>query len=129
MKRLQRRRRGMGDAHHLNKIVIRTHWQADIEDGFGRDNPEHRLDAPLDLLSIKSPCHEHGPLEGCVRHHFIQAACPPHQRQHPPLMKHGDDSGSRHARVYQALDLLEKGVDLPLFRGDGTIAPVLRCFY
>jgi hypothetical protein len=43
-------------------------------------------------------------------------------------MKRGDDSGSHHAYVYQALDRLEKGVDLPLFGGDGTIALVLQCF-
>jgi hypothetical protein len=43
----------MGDAHHLNEIIIRAHWRVDAEDGVGRDNLERRLDAPLDLLPIK----------------------------------------------------------------------------
>jgi hypothetical protein len=64
------RRRRVGSAHHLDEVVVRTHWRVDVEDGVGRDTPKRQLDALLDLLAIKLPRHEHGPLEGCVRHHL-----------------------------------------------------------
>jgi hypothetical protein len=49
------RRRRMEGAHHLDEVIIRTHWRVGVKDGVGRDTPEHRLDAPLDLLTIKPP--------------------------------------------------------------------------
>jgi hypothetical protein len=42
-----------------------------VEDGVGRDTPEGRLDALLDLLAIMLPHLEHGPLEGRIRHHLV----------------------------------------------------------
>jgi hypothetical protein len=56
----------MGDAHHLNEIVIRAHWRVDVKDGVRRDNPERRLDAPLDLLPIKPPVTSMVPLRGAL---------------------------------------------------------------
>jgi hypothetical protein len=60
----------VGSAHHLNEVVVRTHWQVDVEHGVERDTPERQLDVLLDLLAIKLPCYEHDPLEGCVQHHL-----------------------------------------------------------
>jgi hypothetical protein len=70
----------MEDAHHLDEVIVRMHWRVGIEDSVGRDTPERRRDAPLNLLLIKLPRHKHGPLEGRVRHHLIQVVCPPYQR-------------------------------------------------
>jgi hypothetical protein len=61
----------MGGTHHLDEVVIRMHWWMDVEDGVRRDTPERQLDVLLDLLVIKLPRHEHGPLEGRVRHHLF----------------------------------------------------------
>jgi hypothetical protein len=36
----------------------------DVEDGIGRDTPEHRLDVPLDLLPIKPPIMSTVPTRG-----------------------------------------------------------------
>jgi hypothetical protein len=69
-----------GGAHHLDEAIIRTHRQVDVKGGIRRNALEHRLDVLHDLLVIKRPYHEHGPLKGCIRHHLIQSACPPHQR-------------------------------------------------
>jgi hypothetical protein len=66
-----RGKRRKEDAHHFNEIIIGMHWWVDVEDSVGKDTLEHRLDAPLDLLPIKPPCHKHGPLEGRARHHFV----------------------------------------------------------
>jgi hypothetical protein len=44
-------------------------------------------------------------------------------------VERGDDPSSGHVRIYQTLDRLEKGVNFLLFGGDGTTAPVLRCFF
>jgi hypothetical protein len=30
----------MEDAHHLNEIVIRTHWRVEVEGSVGRDTPK-----------------------------------------------------------------------------------------
>jgi hypothetical protein len=45
----------MEGAHHLDEVIIRTHWRVGVEDDVGRDTLERRLDAPLDLLMIKPP--------------------------------------------------------------------------
>jgi hypothetical protein len=55
----------MEDAHHFNEIVIGMHWQVNVEDGVGRDTPERRLDAPLDLL-IKPPITSTVPSRGAL---------------------------------------------------------------
>jgi hypothetical protein len=61
----------VGSAQHLDEVIIETHWRVGIEDSIGRDTPKRRLDALLDLLTIKLPYHEHGRLEGRVRHHLV----------------------------------------------------------
>jgi hypothetical protein len=58
----------VGSAHHLDEVIIRTHWRVGVEDGVGRDTLERQLDALLDRLVIKLSHHEHGPLEGRVWH-------------------------------------------------------------
>jgi hypothetical protein len=71
MPREKGRIRRVGSAHHLDEVVIMMHRQVVIEDNVRRDTPKRRLDVLLDLLVIKLPRHEHGPLEGRVRHHLV----------------------------------------------------------
>jgi hypothetical protein len=44
-------------------------------------------------------------------------------------MERGDDPSPNYVLIHQTLDHLVEGVDLLLVAGNGSIAPVHRCFF
>jgi hypothetical protein len=83
------------------------------------------------LISSRSssPIMSTVPSRGHVWHHLVLAACPPHQRQHPPPVERGDDPSPHHVLIHQTLDRLEEGVNLLLISGDEAIALAHRCYF
>jgi hypothetical protein len=40
-------------AHHLDKVIVRTHRQVEVKGGVGRSTPERQFDVLLDLLMVE----------------------------------------------------------------------------
>jgi hypothetical protein len=97
--------------YQINDIVVRTHRGMDVKLGIHNHDHQCRLEALLDLRTIKRSCHKHCPLQGRPRHHVEKAPLLAHQGQDLPLMIGGDNSSTRHAGVYQAPHGLEERLD------------------